>query len=280
MTIGAWLTAGWVMAWVWMNWEAAIPIATNASLMRAQTEPRFTAVVHHFPGSLKFQDRSDDQDQEDKPKPKIPRPVKTYMGRRIAETMHFAGAEWLIRNEREREERCSLMLANLGIKPGQTVCDMGCGNGFYSLQIAEMMGDKGTVVGVDVQPEMLALLRKRMESEGVENIIPILGSYHHPRLPPGMIDLCLMVDVYHEFSHPEPMLAEIRKSLKPDGQIVLVEYRAEDKNVPIKPLHKMSKKQINREMKANGFKLNSEFEHLPWQHMMFFGIDTEWKKNE
>jgi ubiquinone/menaquinone biosynthesis C-methylase UbiE len=95
-----------------------------------------------------------------------------------------------------------------------------------------------------------------------------------------MIDLVLMVDVYHEFSHPEQMLAEIRKSLKTDGQIVLVEYRAEDKSVPIRPLHKMSKKQISREMTANGFKLNSEFEHLPWQHMMFYGIDTEWTPKE
>jgi ubiquinone/menaquinone biosynthesis C-methylase UbiE len=169
------------------------------------------------------------------------------------------------------------MLANLGIKPGQVVCDMGCGNGFYTLQIAKLMGDRGTVIGVDVQPEMLELLRHRMEKEVIDNVIPILGSYHHPRLPTGMIDLVLMVDVYHEFSHPQPMLAEIRKSLKPDGQIVLVEYRAEDKTVPIKPLHKMSKKQINREMNANGFKLNSEFDHLPWQHMMFFGIDPDWK---
>jgi ubiquinone/menaquinone biosynthesis C-methylase UbiE len=206
----------------------------------------------------------------------IPPPLKNYMGRRIAETMHFAGAEWLIRDEREREERCSLMLANLGIKPGQVVCDMGCGNGFYALQIAKMMGNRGTVIGVDVQPEMLSLMRDRMEEEGIENIIPILGSYHSPRLPPEMIDLVLMVDVYHEFSHPELMLAGIRRSLKPDGQIVLVEYRAEDRSVPIRPVHKMSKKQINREMTANGFKLVSEFDRLPWQHMMFFAIDEDW----
>lgn len=207
---------------------------------------------------------------------KIPPPRRTYMGRRIAQTMHYAGAEWLIRDEREREERCSLMLANLGLKPDQVICDMGCGNGFYALQIAKMMGDRGTVLGVDVQPEMLSLMRDRMEAEGVDNIIPILGSFHDPRLPPGMIDLVLMVDVYHEFSHPDTMLAAIRRSLKPDGQIVLVEYRAEDKSVPIQPLHKMSKKQINREMTANGFKLVSEFDRLPWQHMMFFEIDEDW----
>lgn len=205
----------------------------------------------------------------------LPEPVETYMGRRVAQTMHYAGAEWLIRDEREREERCSLMLANLGVKPGMTICDMGCGNGFYTLKLARMTGDKGFVVGVDVQPEMLAMLRKRMESQGIENVIPVLGSFHNPRLPPNSIDLILLVDVYHEFSHPEPMLAAMRRSLKQDGLIVLVEYRAEDPEVPIKELHKMSKAQVNKELTANGFKLAKEFDGLPWQHMLFYGKNDQ-----
>ena len=213
------------------------------------------------------------QDEKDEGKPKVPKGVDVYMGRRVARTMHYDGAEWLIRDNRERQERCSLMLANLGLKPGMTVCDMGCGNGFYSLPIAKMLGPRGLVVGVDVQPEMLGFLRTRAESEGIENIVPILGSYHNPRIPPDSIDLVLMVDVYHEFSHPEQMLAAIRRSLKPDGLVVLVEYREEDPKVPIKPLHKMSKAQVNKELAANGFKQAKEFDKLPWQHMMFFGID-------
>lgn len=211
--------------------------------------------------------------QDAKSKAKVPPSLDEYMGRRIAQTMHFSGAEWLIRNEREREERCSLMLANLGVKPGMTICDMGCGNGFHTLQLAKMTGEKGMVVGVDVQPEMLGLLRDRMEEQGIENIIPILGSYHNPHLPVGTIDLVLLVDVYHEFSHPEEMLVAMRASLKPGGQIVLVEFREEDPKVPIKPLHKMSRVQINKELTANGFKLVSEFDKLPWQHMMFYGKD-------
>ena len=154
-----------------------------------------------------------------------------------------------------------------------TVCDMGCGNGFHTLQIAELVGEKGQVVGVDVQPEMLTLLRKRMEEKAIENVIPILGSFHNPRLPINSIDLILLVDVYHEFSHPEQMLEAMRKSLKPDGVIVLVEFREEDPDVPIKPLHKMSKKQVNKELNANGYKLVKDFDGLPWQHMMFFVKD-------
>lgn len=218
--------------------------------------------------------------EPDPPKSKIPEGREVYMGRRIAQTMHYLGAEWLIRDEREREERCSMMLTNLGIKTGMTICDMGCGNGFHTLPMAQMTGNKGVVYGVDVQSEMLSFLRERMEEQGIENVIPILGSFHNPRLPTETIDMILLVDVYHEFSHPEEMLAAMRKSLKPDGVIVLVEYRAEDPDVPIKKLHKMSKDQINLELEANGFKLVKEFDELPWQHMMFFGKDDQTEDQE
>lgn len=191
--------------------------------------------------------------------------------------MHYAGADWLMRDTREREEDCSLLLTNLPLRPGITVCDMGCGNGFYSLPIARLIGEHGRVLAVDIQAEMLVLLRKRMEESVIENITPILGSPHDPRLPRASVDLMLMVDVYHEFSHPEEMLAAIRSSLKPDGRVALVEFRAEDPRVPILPLHKMSKEQIMKEFPANGFRLVDEFDRLPWQHVMYFAKDDEWQ---
>jgi len=203
----------------------------------------------------------------------VPVPLTEYMGRQIAQTMHYEGAPWLIRDSREREERCSLLLANLGLKPGMTVCDMGCGNGFYSLPIARLVGTAGRVLAVDIQPEMLKMLEEREAAGKLTNIDTILGLLHDPKLPEGTVDLILLVDVYHEFSHPEQMLTAMRRALKPDGRIALVEYRAEDPNVPIKPLHKMSKQQILKEFPANGFKLVKEFDRLPWQHLMFFGRD-------
>ncbi|MEC9091944.1 MAG: class I SAM-dependent methyltransferase [Planctomycetota bacterium] len=231
------------------------------------------------PGMLHAQDSdlfvdgtNQDGSNQDK-KSKLPKGRRYYMGRQIAMTMHYTGAEWLIRNEREREERCSLMLANLGVKPGMNVCDMGCGNGFHALKIAEMVGSQGTVYGVDVQPEMLKLLRDRFEKRGLENILPILGSFHNPHLPRNSVDLILLVDVYHEFSHPEYMLKSMRDALKPNGLIVLVEFRLEDPDVPIKLLHKMSKAQVKKEMEANRFKLVKQFDKLPWQHMLFYGKD-------
>lgn len=235
-------------------------------------------------GQTSESDEPQDNQTADQNEPQIPAALTRYKGRRIAQTMHYTGAEWLIRNVREREERCSLMLANLGVRIGHTVCDMGCGNGFHSLPIAKMVGEKGLVIGVDVQPEMLSFLRTRMEKQGIENVVPILGSFHNPHLPPDTNDIVLMVDVYHEFSHPVQMLDSIRKSLKPKGLVVLVEYREEDPDVPIKPLHKMSKAQINKEMKANSFQLVKEYDLLPWQHMMFFGKDdvdfTDKKKDD
>ena len=209
--------------------------------------------------------------------PEPPPGLKTYQGRTIARTMHFLGAEWLTRDSREKEERTSLVLKNLGVEPGMTVVDMGCGNGYYTLELAELVGEKGKVLGVDIQREMLQFLQERMEKAEITNVVPIHGSLIDPHLPVGEVDLILCVDVYHEFSHPEFMLSAMRKSLKDDGLLVLLEYREEDPDVPIKPLHKMSKKQVDKEMQANGFKLAKEFEGLPWQHMMFYGIDSEWQ---
>jgi ubiquinone/menaquinone biosynthesis C-methylase UbiE len=195
------------------------------------------------------------------------------MGREIAQTMHYSGAPWLTRESRDREEDCNTLLQALKIEPGDTVCDMGCGNGFYAVRIAKLLGERGKVIAVDIQREMLELLKERAEAERVTNIETVLGTIVDPKLPEASIDLMLLVDVYHEFSHPEEMLAAIRKSLKPSGRVALVEFRAEDLKVPIKPLHKMSKAQIMKEFPTNGFKLVEEFDELPWQHLMFFQRD-------
>lgn len=200
----------------------------------------------------------------------LPRPLRKYYGRRIATTMHFLGAPWLVRESRQREEDCETMLAALNVQPGQTVCDMGCGNGFYTLPLAKLVGDDGRVIAVDIQREMLGLLKDRAAAEKVDNIEYVLGTVIDPRLEPNSADLVLMVDVYHEFSRPEEMLRAIRASLKPGGRVALVEFRAEDPKVPIKKLHKMSKAQILKEYEPNGLRLVEEFDRLPWQHLMFF----------
>lgn len=210
-------------------------------------------------------------EHESKPPPALER----YMGRRIAYTMGVAGAPWLVRANRQQEEDCQTLLQELHLKPGMTVCDMGCGNGFYALKMAKIVGEEGRVLAVDIQPGMLRLLQARAAADEIKNVKAILSSVVDPKLPQNEVDLILCVDVYHEFSHPEQMLRAMRKSLSKDGVIALAEYREEDPEVPIKPLHKMSKEQILKEYNANGLKLVREFDGLPWQHLMFFGRDDE-----
>ncbi len=200
----------------------------------------------------------------------LPPPLSEYLGREIAPTMGYQGAPWLIRATREKEESCDELLAALDIEPGQVVCDLGCGNGFYTLQLAELVGSEGRVLAVDIQPEMLSLLDARAKEADFENIEPMLSTVIDPQLPAGELDLVLLVDVYHEFSHPVHMLRALRESLKPEGRIALAEFRLEDPTVPIKRLHKMSKEQILKEYTANGLELAAEYDELPWQHLMFF----------
>ena len=200
----------------------------------------------------------------------IPPAATHHMGREIAQTMHFAGAAWLVRESRQREEDCRLLLEALDVQRGQTICDMGCGNGFYTMELARRVGPTGTVYAVDIQPEMLRLLAERAAAEGLTNIRPVLGTAIDPRLPRRAVDMVLCVDVYHEFSHPAQMLAAIRASLAAGGRLVLAEFRGEDPAVPIKPLHKMTKDQIRGELGPAGFAVAREFDRLPWQHLIFF----------
>ena len=213
--------------------------------------------------------------QDEVTDPQLPAALTEYKGRKIAYTMSYLGAPWLVRATRQKEEDCATLLQELKLEPGMTVCDMGCGNGYYSLQMAEKVGPDGVILAVDIQPQMLRLLQARAEEQGIENVKPIQGTLADPKLPERKVDLILCVDVYHEFSHPEHMLRAMRSSLAPGGVIALAEYREEDPSVPIKPLHKMSKKQILKEYVPNGLRLVREFDGLPWQHLMFFGRDDD-----
>ena len=216
---------------------------------------------------------------QEKPDTPVPEPLTKYLGRRIALPMSYHGIPWLNRPERIQEENPEEMLEQLKVQPGMTVCDMGCGDGYYTIELARRVGPTGKVIAVDIQPEMLQELSRRCEQNNLKNVDMILGLPHDPKLPEGKLDLILMVDVYHEFSNPIEMLESMRNSLKKDGRIALVEFRGEDPQVPIKPEHKMTKKQILKEYEANAFRLVDQYDRLPWQHLMFLGPDDT-KRNE
>ena len=200
-------------------------------------------------------------------------PRKSYLGRPVAKTMHWRGAGWLIRDHRNREEGTETLLDNLRIEPGQVVGDLGCGNGYLSLPIASRVGPRGRVFAADLQPEMLKLLRERAAHKNIVNIQTLQSSASDPGFAPGSCDWILMVDVYHELDRPESVLAAVRRALRPGGRLALVEFRAEDPSVKIKPEHKMTKAQILGEMAYNGLRFESEFNGLPWQHLMWFVVE-------
>ena len=193
-----------------------------------------------------------------------------YKGREIARTMHWQGAPWLMRKLREEEEKTSEMINELKLKPGISVADIGSGNGYHTLMMAKIIGEKGQAYAVDIQPEMLIMLEERAKKVGMDNIKLIENRFWDADLPEKSVDFVLMADVYHEFSHPQQMLSSIKKSLKEDGVVCLLEFKSEDPKVPIKPEHKMSKAQVIKEMSSNGFVLSRSYDKLPWQHLLFF----------
>lgn len=189
-------------------------------------------------------------------------------GRKIAGVMGMSGADWLVRPEREAEEQPEKALDALNLKPGMVVADIGAGVGYMSLRLAKRVGPSGKVYANDLQPEMLAKLRENAAKASVTNVVTVVGDVADPKLPANTMDLVLLVDVYHEFSQPQQMLRKIRETLKPDGRLVLLEYRAEDPSVPIIAEHKMTVAQVKAELEAEGFVLQPVIETLPRQHIL------------
>lgn len=196
---------------------------------------------------------------------------KFYLGREIAHVMGHQAANWLERPEREKEEQPKKLLEALKLEEGMTVADIGAGSGYHVFRMAPLVGPKGKIYAVDIQQEMLDLIAKRMKKEQVTNVEPILGAEADPKLPEASIDLAMMVDVYHEFAFPYEMTAKLTKALKPGGRLVFVEFKKEDPKVLIKEVHKMSERQVLREMdEFKEMKHVETVKDLPWQHVIVF----------
>ncbi|WP_315788506.1 class I SAM-dependent methyltransferase [Fischerella sp. JS2] len=195
---------------------------------------------------------------------------KYYMGREIAKVMRHTGAAWLERPSRETEEKPSKIVDALNLKYTDVVADIGAGTGYLSFRIAPKV-PQGKVLAVDIQPEMLDIINFFKQELNVTNIEPVLATSTNPNLPPASVDLALMVDAYHEFEYPQEVMQAIVKALKPGGRVVLVEYRGENPFIMIKGLHKMTQKQVKKEMQAVGLVWRETKNLLPQQHLMVFG---------
>lgn len=194
---------------------------------------------------------------------------KLYYGREIARVMSFEGADWLERNNRQQEENTALAISKLPITKSSVVADIGAGTGYYTFRIAAKVPE-GKVYAVEIQDDAINYLKTKSLKLAHNNVEVVKGSEQSPNLPEGSVDLAIMVDVYHELYYPHEMLQAIRKALKPNGKLLLLEYRAEDPAVSIKELHKMSVKQVNKELYANGYKLVQDGEFMPIQHFLIY----------
>lgn len=194
---------------------------------------------------------------------------KFYMGREISQVMGHLGAGWLERPKREQEERTDLLIKNMKLKRSDVVADVGAGSGYFSFRMAKLVPD-GKVHAVDISPQMLGIVRAKAESGKVKNVIPVLSTIKDVKLPAESIDCVLIVDAYHEFSHPREMVQSIFKALRENGRLILIEYRMEDPTVPIKLLHKMTQDQAIKEISQTGLVWKKTLDDLPQQHFMIF----------
>lgn len=192
-----------------------------------------------------------------------------YMGRETSGVMGHQAADWLERPQRTHEEMPDEVVANMNLRPTDVVADIGAGSGYFTFRMAAQVPE-GKVLAVDIQPEMLAMIEERKSADDVANVEGILGEIDNTNLPANSVDVALLVDAYHEFSHPREMLESIYNALKPGGRLILVEYRAEDESVPIRPLHKMTQDQVKLEMSVFDLQFEETLDFLPWQHMMIF----------
>lgn len=233
-----------------LTFGSAVSAQDDSPKQNADEEARYTRRANHDPNGI----------------------GKFYMGREIAHVMGFTGARWLERTEREEEERLTLLVRSLKLKPGMIVADIGAGSGVISMLMAEQLLPDGKVMAVDIQQEMLERLADNCKERGVTNVVPVKGKVDSPNLKPDSVDLIILVDVYHEFEFPYEMTLEMSKSLKPGGRIAWVEYRKEDRAVPIKLVHKMSETQVKREASQKGLGLAfvETIGVLPRQHIVIF----------
>ncbi len=136
----------------------------------------------------------------------------------------------------------------LHIKPGSTVADIGAGGGWFSVHAARRVAPDGRVIAEDINPNAIDYIRQRAQRERLANIEPLLGTPDDPKLPPNSIDAALMLKVYHEIAHPQPVLANLRTALKPGARFGIIDRNGNGAN------HGLNERIVRAEVEHAGFR--------------------------
>jgi len=172
--------------------------------------------------------------------------------------------------ERDDYQKPDQLVAALGLTPGMHVADLGAGTGYLSGRLSAAVGPGGSVLAIDAEPALVGHLRKRAEAEGLDNVTPVLASLDSPRIPPGSVDLVLILDTYHHIGDRVTYARALRSALRPGGRIAIIDWQKRELPVGPKPPHKLARAHVVAEMREAGYELADEPDLLPYQYFLVF----------
>src|SRR5262245_4945149 len=174
--------------------------------------------------------------------------------------------------KRDAYQKPHEVMQALALKQGQTVADIGSGSGYFTLRFAAHVGDTGRVYAVDVDPDMLRHLNRRVRDAGLANVQTVLADPDDPLLRDRSVDRFVVVDTWHHIEDQPKYLGLMKKMLKPGGQVVMIDFHKRELPVGPRLEMKIAREDLIRQLEQHGFRLQKEHSFLPYQYFLVFGV--------
>jgi arsenite methyltransferase len=172
--------------------------------------------------------------------------------------------------QRDAYQKPHEVVMALGLREGEIVADIGAGSGYFALRLAHHVGDKGRVYAVDINPDMILYLNRRIRDMKLKNVVTVLAAPDDPLLMDASIDRFFICDTWHHVQNQEQYLALMKKMLKPGGQIIIIDFHKKELPVGAPMEMRIAREDLVRQMESNGFKLTKEHIFLPYQYFLIF----------
>jgi ubiquinone/menaquinone biosynthesis C-methylase UbiE len=182
--------------------------------------------------------------------------------------------------KRDAYQKPDEVLKALALKPGEVVADIGAGSGYFTLRFARAVGDTGRVYAVDISPDMVRHVNRRVRDAGLRNVVSVLSEPDDPLLPEASVDRFVIVNTWHHIEDQGKYLALMKKMLKPGGQVVHIDFHK--KELPIGPplAMKIAREDLVKQMESAGFRLAAEHTFLPYQYFLVFALAPDSVRTE